>query len=255
MSLPAVAALREELDRLAAEGRSVGFWWRDDDAAAATPALDRLLAVAGEANLPVSLAAIPAHVEPSLPERLREEKTVTVLVHGWSHADHARPDAKKAEFGPGRPLGDARRDAVAARASIRADFGPRALAVFVPPWNRIAPEIAALLPALGYRGLSCFGAPGSGGDFIRLDTHLDPVDWHGSRSLAEPRVMVAMMRRAIARGADTIGLLTHHLMFDEALWSFTAQLAALVAGHPAARPMGFAELLPKIAPEREAVPA
>lgn len=255
MSRSAVTALRDEFDLLAAGGRNIGFWWRDDDAVAATPALDRLLSLSGDARLPVSLAAIPARIDLSLAERLRGEDAVTVLVHGWCHENHARPDAKKAEFGSGRSSDEAARDASAARATIESTFGRRALPVFVPPWNRIAPDIASRLPELGYRGLSCFGAPRSGTDFIRVDTHLDPVDWHGSRSLVEPGALVAMMRRAIARGADTIGLLTHHLMFDEALWSFSAQVTEVAAEHPAVRPTGLAQLLSRAPSECEAVPA
>jgi len=51
-------ALEAELDIWQSAGRSASFWWRDDDAIAATPELDRLLALAQDA--PIGLAVIPA---------------------------------------------------------------------------------------------------------------------------------------------------------------------------------------------------
>ena len=239
----AIGALRAEFDRLADAGRTVGFWWRDDDAVAGGPALDRLLDLTGSRGLPISLAAIPHQSKDSLAVRIRTEDGVTVLVHGWSHANHAPSPERKAEFGPHRPVSDMAREARSGLASIIERFGRQALPVFVPPWNRIAPDLAARLPDCGYRALSCFGEARSAVGTPRIDTHLDPVDWRGTRSLAEPRALVDMTRRALARGADVIGLLTHHLVFDEALWSFCAEMADLVADHPAVEPLGLAALL------------
>ena len=102
MTREALATLREELDRLAREGRTLSLWWRDDDAVAATPALDRLIGLAGGSACPLSLAVIPDRVEPSLPDRLLDEANVTVLVHGWRHGNHAPAGEKNAEFGSHR---------------------------------------------------------------------------------------------------------------------------------------------------------
>ena len=55
----ALAPLRAELDRLAEAGVRLEIWWRDDDAAEATPALDRLLAIAEKVRWPLALAVIP----------------------------------------------------------------------------------------------------------------------------------------------------------------------------------------------------
>lgn len=253
MSAAAITALREEFDRLAAEGRRIGFWWRDDDAVAPGAALDRLLGTLANCALPVSLAVVPSRAEPALAERLRGEDGVTVLVHGWRHANHAPPSDKKAEFGSRRPLAERAGEAGQGLAAIMGTFGPRALPVFVPPWNRIAPDLVPRLPVLGYRALSCFGEPRGSDGIDRIDTHLDPVDWRGTRSLASPEALTAMMRRALARGADTLGFLTHHLVFDEPLWSFCEEMAALAADHPAIRPAGLRDMPSR--PVRQAEPA
>ena len=251
MSAAAVKAVRAEFDRLADEGRNIAFWWRDDDAVEDSPALDRLLATTAAMERSVSLAVIPERAGLSLAERVRREDGVTILVHGWRHANHANETGRKAEFGPHRPDVDMAGEAADGLDRITRLFGPRALPVFVPPWNRIAPEFARHLSALGYRALSCFGEAGrAAGGIERIDTHLDPIDWRGTRSLTEPEALAAMTRRAITRGTEAIGFLTHHLVFDEALWSFGARMAELACDHPAIRPVGLAELLPPF--ERDA---
>ena len=58
--------LTDELDAWRAEGRIASLWWRDDDAVAPAPALDRLAGLAGEHGVTVGLAVIPALVQPSL---------------------------------------------------------------------------------------------------------------------------------------------------------------------------------------------
>lgn len=243
MSAEAVRALAAEFDRLADAGKQVGFWWRDDDAVAGSPALDRLLVVTEAVERSVSLAVIPERAEISLADRVRGEDGVTILVHGWRHANHANEHERKAEFGPHRAIRNMVEEAHSGQGRISDLFGTRALPVFVPPWNRIAPDFAAQLPAIGYRALSCFGEPEGAGGIARIDTHLDPVDWRGTRSLAEPEALVAMTRRAITRGADAIGFLTHHLVFDEALWSFSERMAELAGDHPAIRPLGLGDLI------------
>ncbi len=92
--------LRTALDRAARDGRAVRLWWRDDDAVAATPALDRLLSLAD--GRPLLIAAIPAGIEPSLGRRLARARNVRVAVHGLGHANHAPAGEKTAEFGPHR---------------------------------------------------------------------------------------------------------------------------------------------------------
>ena len=100
--------LDDVLRRTAGEGRTVAIWWRDDDAVAATPALDRLLEVARAFDLPIALAAIPRGVERSLMERLGDEPQAHIVVHGLAHLNHAPPGEKKAEFGRASPARGAR---------------------------------------------------------------------------------------------------------------------------------------------------
>ncbi|MFK5596446.1 glycosyltransferase [Methylobacterium sp. HMF5984] len=226
--------LRAVLDESGARGRRVPIWWRDDDAVAATPALDRLLDLSDTFASPLLVAAIPAGIEPSLSERLADAPRASLAVHGLAHTDHAAPGSKPSEFGADRPLPLAIADAAeglrVARGRLPAD---RLLPVFVPPWNRLAPEIAAALPALGYRGLS--SVPGAAvPGLMRADVAIDPIDWRGTRSLVDPARLIDTLCRTIAERNDRpVGLLTHHLAHDEAIWDFLGALFAILFRHPA----------------------
>jgi peptidoglycan/xylan/chitin deacetylase (PgdA/CDA1 family) len=226
--------LRAALDRAAENGRTVELWWRDDDAVSATPALDRLLALADGA--PLLIAAIPAGAEPSLARRLATAAGVSVAVHGLAHADHAPPGEKAAEFGAHRPLSVLHREATEALRRARERLpAEKLLKVFVPPWNRIAPDLARDLPLLGYTGLSAAGGPSVPG-LTRADCTLDVIDWRGTRSLRDPaRLLATLSAHAEAEEEHPLGLTTHHLAHDEAVWEFLAKLIPVLKAHPAVR--------------------
>ena len=233
-----------ELTAWAEGGRVVEFWWRDDDAVAPSAALDRLLAV----EAPLSLAVIPQRAEPALARRLAACCHVRILQHGIAHENHAPPEVKRTELVAGL-LPAALAEAAARLADL---FGPQLLPVLVPPWNRIAPELVAALPGLGFAGLSTFGArrqrlaaPG----LVQVNTHADPVDWRArrARSVEDFAAIVAdaleLRRLGQADAAEPLGLLTHHLLDDPAIEALAMDLAAIVAQHPAARWVGLAEVL------------
>ncbi|MXQ12860.1 glycosyltransferase [Microvirga makkahensis] len=237
--------LDRALDRAGDRGGTVRFWWRDDDAVADTPQLDRLMALSRSARASVALAVIPRSLKPSLGERLRRDDAAFALVHGWSHANHAPAGEKKAEFGPHRSV-----DAMAAEAEralhvARDQFGHKLLPVFVPPWNRISPDLAQHLPRAGFTGLSAFNdrkEARSAEGLLQVNTHIDPIDWHGTRSLDDPKRIVARLAAAIDRRVigeadreEPIGLLTHHLIHDDVIWTFCEKLMM----HLAAREIPF----------------
>lgn len=239
MTAPApLVVLERELDRMGQEGRTVDVWWRDDDAVADTPPLRRLLGIAARNRCPVALATIPAAAESSLVTLLGERPDVPILVHGLAHRNHAPADEKPAEFGSHRPVGIMAAEAAEGWRRTRDAFGTRALPVFVPPWNRIAPGLVPRLGALGFAAVSGFGRPALGSDHARpavLDTHLDPVGWRGNRSLRPAGALSDAIRAAFAAPRGPVGFLTHHLVFDEALWDFCEGFAAVVGSHAAVR--------------------
>src|SRR3954468_21507015 len=84
-----------ELDCWGEAGRIASLWWRDDDAATATPELTGLRRIAG--HTPLALAVIPAPATASLAEALNDTRLIEVLQHGWNHANRAI-GGRKSEF-------------------------------------------------------------------------------------------------------------------------------------------------------------
>lgn len=235
--------LRAELDRWHESGRTIRLWLRDDDAVAASLALTKLAALAERHGLPVLLAVIPMLAEPSLARELRSMPLLLPCQHGTWHRNHAVAPAKKAEFGPSRSAIDIEAEIRAARLRLREALGKEPLPVFVPPWNRIDPAHAALLPGLGFAGLSCFRGYrlGPEGCLTLVNTRLDIMDWtsrtgRGRPELAEETCrLLAESRRADRQDID-FGLLLHHRDHDDTAWDFLQDFLVTALAHPAVLP-------------------
>lgn len=231
------------LDRRAAAGKPARLWWRDDDAAEPTHALDRMLLLSQRWDVPLALAVIPAQTAAPLAERLADEGLATVAVHGWAHRNHAPAGEKKAELGAHRPAPVVLAELVRGFATLRDLHGTRLAPVLVPPWNRVAPEVVAGLPALGFRALSVFGPPKPAPLAVR-NTHVDLIDWHGTRGGRPADALWADLARELDRpGGGPIGILSHHLVHDAPAWSFLETLFDLTHGHPGCRWASLDQLL------------
>ena len=233
------ANLDAELAIWRAEGLHLPIWWRDDDAIAPTPALDRLAALAEDLSLPAHIAVIPEHAEPALAAYSKDRPLIRPLVHGWQHISHAPDGAKKAEFGHPRP--DAAHELAQALNRMQELFGDDLLPIFVPPWNRLDDGLLPVLADAGYVGVSTYlprnsriAAPG----LVQINTHIDPIFWRGTRSLVPPDILIADItkllqdrRKGLTDPQEPLGFLTHHLVHDEDIWGFThACLTRLLDG-------------------------
>jgi hypothetical protein len=244
------AALVDELDLWAADGRVATLWWRDDDAVAATPQLDRLLRLA--AGVPLALAVIPALAQDGLADSLAGAPDVTVLQHGWRHVNHAR-HGKNSEYPVGRSAAAVAKELVAGKARLAALFGTRALPVLVPPWNRFAGEFLPVLQPIGIVAISAARSRPAARwprGLATIDADVDPVAWRGDRGfVGEPAALGALLGRLRARrlGVEPaerpVGLLTHHLVTDDLGAAFIEHLLALTRAHRAVRWAAAAELM------------
>ncbi|CUH50097.1 polysaccharide deacetylase family protein [Ruegeria atlantica] len=227
-------SLTDELDIWRQQGLALPLWWRDDDAVSTTPQLDRLTAMSDHLGVPVHLAIIPRDAQDLLIEYVTSHPNLIPVVHGWAHQNHAPPDEKKSEFPLHRPMDDITGDIGSGISRLRTLFADRLCPMFVPPWNRIASEVVQELPAAGYRILSTAtprSSPQAAPGLAQINTHLDPIDWRGSRGLADPDMLIAKTtqllqdrREGRADNAEPFGILTHHLVHDEDIWAFTHDL-------------------------------
>jgi hypothetical protein len=228
--------LETVLDAAAARGEAIRLWWRDDDAGRGHPALARLLELAESRRLPVALAVVPAWLDAEAQAWIAGSGSAAVLQHGFAHLDRAPPGAKSIELGGCEPeaiLDELRQGMI----TLRDAFGATFLAVLVPPWNRLDEHLIDHLTESGFAGLSTFGsrafaepAPG----LIRVNGHLDPIDWRGSRLFVGEAEALARLCRLLELD-EPIGILTHHLAMDEAGWRFLGRLLELLDAHPGAR--------------------
>ena len=225
------APLRQEFAVWRAEKRALTFWWRDDDAVTATPDLARLCNLADRTAVPLHLAVIPARADASLKD-VCAAPDVVPMVHGWAHQNHALDGEKKSEFGTLRD--GLAKDAGAGLTTLTALFGAELLPVFVPPWNRVHADLIPRLAGLGFCGVSTYTPRASrmaAEELVQTNTHIDPIDWRGGGGLVAEEALLDQLvtqlrdrRAGRADGTEPLGLLTHHLVHDAAIWGFVEAL-------------------------------
>ena len=217
--------LQAELDERNAAGRTVQFWWRDDDASAPSPALERAVGLSNKYRIPLALAVIPQDATPQLFQGLHER--VTVLQHGTDHRNRAAAGEKKTEY-PGTESAES--------ALTRISQGTRKLSqvrsfipVLAPPWNRMRSDLLDKLPAIGIRGISAYGpqksrepAPG----LRQVNTHVDVVAWRRGRHFVGEEQALSHAMKWLMSG-EPVGWLTHHAVHDAATWDFLERLFTL----------------------------
>jgi hypothetical protein len=245
------SAFEQELENWREDGITATFWWRDDDATAASPALARLLDISAGEGGPVAIAAIPKILRPSLPAALKGYRAVRLLQHGFAHCNHAAGSDEGAwELGLHRGVDQVLEELSAGREILRAAFGDQFIPVIVPPWNRID---AGLFPGLnqsGFIGVSAFGErTATSSCLIEAHAKFDLLAWKGKPHFrgeaAAQTEMVGHLRRrrlGIVDRDEPTGILSHHLSLDEAAWRFLADFVRHVARHDAARWLSAGEV-------------
>lgn len=227
---PSMQPLIQALDEQMHAGVRTQFWLRDDDAVEPTAQLDRLLSLTSQHHIPLMLAVIPAGTGQALSERLASTEQVSVAIHGWSHSNYAPAGEKKQELGDHRSTQTVLDELASGLSQLTRLHRSRVVPVLVPPWNRISPSVAQGLSAIGFQGLSTFGAK-QFESITTLNTHVDVIDWKGTRGGRNPEELVVELTARVHDTQGPIGVLTHHLVHDEQAWAFLQSLFALVTGH------------------------
>lgn len=231
--------MQDELDLWQSAGRTATLWWRDDDAVKPGPLLNRLAETAMGA--PLSLAVIPARVDPALQRTLTEHPALSVIQHGYAHENHALFGAKKCEFPENRDAQTMLEDLATGRERLTSLFENRFRPALAPPWNRIADTLPARLEEAGLKGLSTFRRSDRPAASCRwIDTHCDIIAWRGNRGfVGEADALGQIIRHLRARRTgeaieEPTGVMSHHIVHDEECWRFLRTLVSYVMNHPAA---------------------
>lgn len=235
--------LQKELDKWTAAGKTASLWWRDDDAVEATKQLERLLRLGDAVGVPLSLAVIPSQLKSGLSACLQQASLVSVLQHGYSHSSHAQAGQKKLELGGDRDPAELQSELRRGFELLSEAFGERFQPVLVPPWNRIDAAAVKILPAIGFKGISAMKVRGSAypiPGLLQVNTHLDPIHWrHQGGFIGVYPAIAILIQHLVARRSgyrdldEPTGILTHHLVQNDAVWRFITDLFEFLSKHPA----------------------
>ena len=226
------SALLEALQQRQDAGQPVHLWLRDDDAVEPSAALDRLLETTQVHEVPITLALIPAFSGEALAALLQPLSRVDVAVHGWAHLNHAPSSEKKQELGAHRPLAETLAELQGGLTHLQHWHGSQCVPMLVPPWNRIAESLVPSLDSIGFKALSTF-AQMTFESIPVINTHVDIIDWKGSRAGRPSDELLAELTSHVLSGRELTGILTHHLVHEAQAWHFLEQLFELTADHPA----------------------
>jgi hypothetical protein len=220
--------------------------------------LEQLRDFADRYDIRIGLAAIPGKILPGLTHFLdHHTRQFYPMCHGWKHINHSRGN-KPGEFGPDRPLSNMIKDAESAL-SLFSEHFDSVKAIFVPPFNRVTPAVVKALPNIGFFGVSLmpnylerkilqFGPQLAWSNLIkipefsgspRMDVHLDMINWKTKTAPETKTIVDHLMRHLRGRrlglmATDTpIGLLTHHLVHNDAIWRACDEAMEVLRSHKA----------------------
>lgn len=244
-------SLREELNLWK---QPISFWWRDDDAVADTPSLQKLIATQQEnRTIPLHLASIPQLLETSLPSLIKNSPNVWILQHGFSHQNYASAGERKIELGGEQNESTLRGNLSSGRETLKQRFADRYIDILVPPWNRVNVTALTAIDSLHYLALSGLGLDKNQSDkTARLNVHIDIINWKqrcfvGTDACLEKIVNQIKIRRTEpAHRHEPIGLMTHHLAHDDDCWDFLSDFLQLTTEHTGAQWMQAEQAIARI---------
>lgn len=235
--------LADELSRWQDAGLKCRFWWRDDDLIAVSPGLHRIRQVSERHVVYVLVGIIPHLMVSTLGQDTIGMNTFVWCQHGFAHINHESPDRPNSEFPLNREKELVLEDLVKGRELLLQQFSDRLFPVLVPPWNGFRADMLEELPALGLVGISQYGniARQQIGQTLRIDTHLDVVDWTSAPRFLPTRISFLLDRlveslqiRRLDQGLsnNVTGILTHHRAMDDEAWDFVERLLFITHQFP-----------------------
>jgi hypothetical protein len=160
-----------------------------------------------------------------------------VLQHGWDHTNHAVPGAQPSEFPQNRQPDEVQAQLAEGKLRLADSFGARFLPALVPPFNTIDGATVGAVRDSGLRQLS-LATDFAGFALPSRNVHADLIDWRSGTAVPEASAIRALVlalrlrRFGLARVGLPIGIMTHHLVHDDAIWSLTRSVLARLKAHP-----------------------
>ncbi len=224
------AAIKKELSLWQQNGQQCHFWWRDDDATQDTPALQKLIDLHQQTKIPVALSVIPKFAHVTLLQQIKNLPQISILQHGWQHRNYELPEQPFSEFGSSRDSEIIRQELRTGRNLLKAMFAKQFVTGFVAPWNNLA---AKHWPEFDQYDLVSFhdgAANQMPSKFKQLNVHIDILRWRKyPKFRGTTRTIKAILKQLKQRRTDQqfdkpIGIMSHHLVMDNASWQFLTKL-------------------------------
>jgi peptidoglycan/xylan/chitin deacetylase (PgdA/CDA1 family) len=218
--------MKQLSDSLEKRSAPLELFFRNDDAGWSQNALDELLTVFAEHQMPIDLAVIPATLDGDIARRLDnwrvEHPAIGLHQHGYAHVNHEPDGERKCEFGPSRPLSRQLADIVAGRERLQSMLGDSD-PIFTPPWNRCSAAAAEALSEHGFALISDDGALAKAGS----TTACLPISFDWERHRREGQLETALAAQ-IANANGPIGIMLHHETMDVAARATLGTLLTLL---------------------------
>lgn len=196
-----------------------------------------------EGERPAEFGASRVH-EPLI-DSLNDRRNHWSMRHRTQPHLHAAPRAQNMTHDPSHGMAAMLGEMIWGQNRLRELHGARYLPVFVAPWNRLAAQVRTAMHGMEYGGLSLYGErprPLASIDVVWVNTHVDVIRWRGARGFVGADSALAKLvdhlgrrREGEAPAREPTGLLTHHLVMDDAAWDFVIELKRFIDDHPAAR--------------------
>ncbi len=239
------AGLRRDLARAVERGvRHAGgatiAWFRADDVAIPGRRCRAMFEAFRAHGAPLSPALVPAWVSPERWAGLLEQAGGDSPLwawhqHGYKHANHEPPGARKCEFGEAVPRAAALAALRRGKAKLERILGPSFRPLFTPPWNRTSAQALEALAEAGFTAVSryvlsrprCPLAIPDFPVFVDLHTRPDP-----DRE-ADRRRILRELSTGLALGQ--CGIMLHHQRMNRRAEEFLHALLEVLRAAPGVR--------------------
>ncbi len=240
-----IETLKNELQRLAANGRTVNVFFRDDDVDENEATLRQLIELFWRLQTPINLEIIPARLTDDCAALLRQQDRALFELnqHGWQHVNH-ESIGRKCEFGASRSFAEQLADIAAGQRRMNEAFGGEWSQVFTPPWNRCTSDTFRALDELGFAALSKDRGeqPVAGYKFREISITFDLYRWKGEPAMKSPEHVFEELIRQLNE-LDTVGVMLHHKVMDSEAFDFVGRLIETLRTSEAIRFHTFQSLL------------
>jgi len=150
------------------------------------------------------------------------------------------PGGPSGELTSGRDVAQVVHELSAGHSKLAAMFPERFMPVMVPPHNHLAQRLVESVTDAKFSFVSIDG-DFAGFAIPSRNVHVDVIDWQRNHAATLAQVVrsaiaaLRLRRYGLVKVDTPIGLMTHHLVHDDEIWSLTTSFLSFLKQHPNVR--------------------